>query len=229
VQGLRLTERARRAENEAGRFAGGVAMSCVRAITILAAGWVALGGGAAGAEGNRQLDEARAHFQAGQRAYGEARFDEALREFEAGYALSPRPEFLLNFAQTDRKLGRTDEAIEQCQRFLAAAPDSPLAPEARHLLQALREERAAAPPARAAEKDVRAPAIAPAAPAIAPAAVPVVVSPAPARSAAPRRTWIWITAGAVAVVAIGLGVGLGVGLSPTNTYPHTALVASFGR
>ncbi|HZS40250.1 MAG TPA: tetratricopeptide repeat protein [Polyangia bacterium] len=204
-------------------------MSRIGMITVIAV-TAALGGAAARADGDRQVDEARAHFREGQRAYSEGRFADALREFEAGYALSPRPEFLLNFAQTERKLGRVDEAIDQCQRFLAAAPDSPLAPEARRLLQTLREERALAPPP-AAPPTVNP--LAPPSAAVAPgaAAESVMATRAPpARREAPRRTWIWITAGAVAVVAIALGVGLGVGLSsPRDAYPASPLVVSFGR
>jgi hypothetical protein len=86
------------------------------------------------------IPESQAHFEAGLKAYRAGRYREALAEFKAGYALSPRPAFLLNFAQTYRKLGRFQEAIAQCRRFLAAVPEGKLALEARTLLEQLRRE-----------------------------------------------------------------------------------------
>src|SRR5262245_33608706 len=97
------------------------------------------------------VEAARSHFLAGQQAYRDGKFVLALQEFQAGYALSPRPEFVLNFAQTYRRLGRLDEAVSECERFIAVAPDSPLANEAQSLLRTLRREKAVVDKA-AAEK-----------------------------------------------------------------------------
>ena len=66
---------------------------------------------------------ARRHYLAGQSADSEGHFAVALGEFTAGYALSPRPEFLYNIALAYRNLGRTADAVENLKRFLAAAPD----------------------------------------------------------------------------------------------------------
>ncbi len=89
---------------------------------------------------------ARSHFVAGEEEYARGRWREALHEFQLGYALSPRPEFLINFAQVYRKLGDYDAAERECQRYLATAPPSELAQQAERLLQQIRDERAAAPP-----------------------------------------------------------------------------------
>jgi hypothetical protein len=92
---------------------------------------------------------ARTHYAAGEQEYARGRWREALREFQAGYDLSPRPEFLINFAQVYRKLGDYDRAIAECERFLATAPTAPLAAQAHRLLAQLREESARAPRAPA--------------------------------------------------------------------------------
>ena len=63
---------------------------------------------------------ARRHFFAGQAAYGSGRYAEALGEFTAGYALSPRPEFLYNIALAYKNLGRTADAVDNLRRFVAA-------------------------------------------------------------------------------------------------------------
>src|SRR6476660_7629145 len=87
---------------------------------------------------------ARAHFADGEARYREGRWSDALTEFRAGYALDPRPEFLINIAQTERRLGLLDEALASCERFLARAPESPLVGQVQQLMKELRSERTAA-------------------------------------------------------------------------------------
>ena len=81
-----------------------------------------------------QEELARSHFVAGEEEYARGRWRDALHEFQLGYALSPRPEFLINFAQVYRKLGDYDAAARECQRYLATAPPSELAAQAQKLL-----------------------------------------------------------------------------------------------
>ena len=82
-----------------------------------------------------QEELARSHFVAGEEEYARGRWREALHEFQLGYALSPRPEFLINFAQVYRKLGDYDAAARECQRYLATAPPPDLAAQARRLVE----------------------------------------------------------------------------------------------
>lgn len=96
------------------------------------------------------VEQAHQHFVAGDAAYKAGRWQDALNEFSAGFALDPRPEFLLNLAQTRRHLGRLDEAIANCESFLAVAPDSPLAPQVWKLLGELQERQRVVERARAA-------------------------------------------------------------------------------
>jgi tetratricopeptide (TPR) repeat protein len=150
---------------------------------------------------------ARRHYLAGQGAYAAGHFAVALGEFTAGYALSPRPEFLYNIALAYRNLGRPADAIDNLKRFLAAAPESPHAGPARTLLQTLE------PSPEPAAVDPSPP----------PARVEIVAPPPPLPARAKSRAWVWGgVVGAAAVV--GLSVGLGVGLAPAReVYPSTPL------
>ncbi|MFK8000080.1 MAG: tol-pal system YbgF family protein [Polyangiales bacterium] len=66
--------------------------------------------------------EARSHFDAGYAYFQEARYEDALREFDRAYDLSPRPALLFNMSQCYERLGRLDEAIRYLERFIGASP-----------------------------------------------------------------------------------------------------------
>lgn len=91
-----------------------------------------------------RVEAAHAHFLLGEASYRAARWQAALTEFRAGYALDPRPEFLLNMAQTERRLGQYQAALTDCQRFLAQATDSRLDGQVRQLMAELRAVELAA-------------------------------------------------------------------------------------
>ncbi len=150
---------------------------------------------------------ARTHFEAGRALYQLGNYDEALREFAAGYQLAPRPQFLLNLGQCYRKRDDLANARAMYQRYLHDAPASdPERPQAEQILaeidkQIADRQAASAPPAAA-------PIAAPA-----PANPPAPVAAALTATAPPRRrSWIkrnwWILPAGAAVV--GLAVGLGV-------------------
>jgi hypothetical protein len=80
---------------------------------------------------------AREHFKLGEDLYGREQYAYALIEFEAGYAALPLPGFLINIGQCRRRLGDVIEARASYERFLQQAPDSPLAPAVRNLIQEL--------------------------------------------------------------------------------------------
>jgi hypothetical protein len=168
--------------------------------------------------GDPIVDEARRHYELGAALYKASRFAEALREFEAGYALTPRPLFLVNIAQAHRHLGQLEEAAAAFEKFLAVAPpDDPDRGQAKETLALIRRELAARPPAEPARPVVApappaaSPTVAPAPPrAMAPVAVVDRAAPVERRSFARRHWWIFPT---VVVVAAGIAVGLGVGLT----------------
>src|SRR4051794_17565916 len=66
------------------------------------------------------------HFDRGVQLYRAGRYADAIGEFESGYAALPRPAFLLNIAQSWRKLGDIGWARLYYQRFVDQAdPDDP--------------------------------------------------------------------------------------------------------
>lgn len=163
-------------------------------------------------------DVARAKvlYQSGKTHYDLGNYSEAIRDFAAGYALSPKPEFLINLGQAYRAGGEKEKALELYRRYLERAPAGakPRA-EVQALVLALESELAAAAAA--------APSPAPAADA--PKAEAVVLAPAAAAAplatvteaprAAPSVLW-WVVPVAV-VVAAGVAAGVGVAVVSSNT------------
>jgi tetratricopeptide (TPR) repeat protein len=147
------------------------------------------------------LRKAREQFRQGQDAYGAGRYDDAYREFAAGYGLSHRPLFLLNMGHARRRSGATSDARALYQRFLQVQPESPYRSEVEAILRELAPAADAggaavspllSAPAARGEPSASAPR-APAASLAAP-----VPEPEPAR---PRRWWLWAGAGGALVLA----------------------------
>jgi hypothetical protein len=159
-------------------------------------------------------EQARRHFSLGQMRYAEQRYKDALAEFELGYALSPRPDFLINFAQVYRKLGQHERALTECERYLATSPPPEIADQTRRLMAVIREEQA-----RQSIKPRPTPPPEPVVP-------PVVQSPPQAPPPTPAkksRAWIWgVVLGSVAVAGAAVGIGVAVAF-PTVTYPSEPL------
>jgi hypothetical protein len=135
-------------------------------------------------------NEERAHelFGSGRAHYQAGHYREALRDFEAGYALVPRPTFLLNMGQAYRQLLDVVHAREKYVAFLAKAPvDDPARPQVEELLREIDRSTALA--------------VATAAP------------PPPKRSFVRRHWWIFPT---TAVVLAGVGVGIYFAVRPPS-------------
>lgn len=84
----------------------------------------ACGGGAGnrGAEeagADRGAEEADRHFKSGVALYKEAKYAEALAEFERAYEIAPHPLVLYNIATCHRELSHYGEAVRYYQRFLS--------------------------------------------------------------------------------------------------------------
>ncbi|HEX8953349.1 MAG TPA: tetratricopeptide repeat protein, partial [Polyangia bacterium] len=89
---------------------------------------------AAHAQPADDVARARTHFEAGRALYQLGNYNEALREFAAGYQLAPRPQFLLNLGQCYRKLDDLANARAMYQRYLHDAPASdPERPQAQQI------------------------------------------------------------------------------------------------
>src|SRR5262249_37813352 len=65
---------------------------------------------------------AHKHFESGAAYLEQADYDSALREFQAAYDLSKRPEILINVATVDERMGKLSEAIAALEKYLAEAP-----------------------------------------------------------------------------------------------------------
>jgi tetratricopeptide (TPR) repeat protein len=65
---------------------------------------------------------ARRHFLAGKRAFEAKRYPVALKEFETGYAIDPRPGFLLNMGHAARRRGELRRARDYYLKFLESDP-----------------------------------------------------------------------------------------------------------
>lgn len=165
---------------------------------------------------------ARSHFQAGEAHFKAGAFDEALKEYQAGYDAKPLPGFLINIAQCQRRLGDLKTARATYQKFVLVAPDSPLVPQVRGMISeidGLLANLDAGKQAAEPEDEAKPP------PAEPPASTlveketpgPVLIAKAPdtenaPEQAAPRhRWWLWGVIGAVvvggAVTAIALSTG----------------------
>jgi tetratricopeptide (TPR) repeat protein len=75
-------------------------------------------------ETDKMLAEAREHFDAGTRNYAAGRYEDAIKDFQAGYALVPRPNFLVNIGQAYRKLGNLERAKEAYLAYVRALPEN---------------------------------------------------------------------------------------------------------
>ncbi|MFT3837336.1 MAG: hypothetical protein QM723_10115 [Myxococcaceae bacterium] len=181
------------------------------------------------------VGEARKHFEAGRALYSVNRFADAQSEFEAGYALAPRPLFLFNIAQAARRVAETTgsrptmlKAQARYREYLEHAKTAD--PERDESLKQLTAIDAwlAAHPAEA-ERPADAPTAEPVA--VAPVSEPAPVaatSPAVTQPAAEQPGFFsqhpWVIAVAAAVVVAGAGVGTYFGVRAANGGCPTASI-----
>jgi hypothetical protein len=174
---------------------------------------------------------AHAHYEAGRALYSLGNYEEALREFLSGYQIVPRPKFLLNLAQTFRKLDRLAEARGMYLRYLdeETAPDRDIQrPKVMALVHEIDQELAARPP-RPPPPAPPAPQQVEAAPSAAAPPATVTATPPPKKSFIRRHWWIIPT---TLVVAGGVAVGIYFGVRPTvncSAAPLGCIDAQSGR
>lgn len=87
---------------------------------------------------------ARDHFVAGQAAYDNGAYEEAIRHFSAAHGLDPRPALLYNLAQAHGRLGHAQQEARFLERFIGEAhsTDAELLASARSRLSTLRDRLA---------------------------------------------------------------------------------------
>lgn len=89
----------------------------------------------------RRRAEARAAFEAAERAWRESDYPRALAGFRRAQELSPHPATLYNVARAEEQVGHGDAAIEAYEAYLRAAPQAPDADEVRRTIASLRASR----------------------------------------------------------------------------------------
>lgn len=72
----------------------------------------------------RAAENAYAHFEEGERAFADGRFEDAAVAFGAAFTLHPEPAYLFNRAVALGKAGRYGEAVDALDAFIARFPDS---------------------------------------------------------------------------------------------------------
>lgn len=169
---------------------------------------------AAPAAAGDDVSQAKVHFQAGKTFYELGQYSDAIREFAAGYALSPKPEFIINLAQAYRAAGQRTKALEMFERYLEKAPANakPRA-QVQQVIEDLKKEIAAEPPSGQTEPLTDAP-VKPPPPVLEPSTTPVPPAaevksgPSPAVIIVPVVIGAAVIAGVITAVAVGVSNSL---------------------
>lgn len=168
----------------------------------------------------RSVAEARSVFEAGQVAFDDGRYSDALGYFQRSYALSHLPELLFNIALCQDRLRDDDAAVASYRRYIYEMPRASNRPEVERRLEALRlaqDERALQ---RAREQRVAA--------AISPERVTGAEAP-PVRAPAVYETWWFWTIVGVAVTGTVVGIGIAAsGDTPLRTGDVGGVIFTLG-
>jgi tetratricopeptide (TPR) repeat protein len=143
--------------------------------------------------------EARERYSVAQKAFDEARYQDAAAEFERSYQLSHYPAILHKIALCYDQLAQSAKAIDYYQRYLDAEDrENPRRAGIEARIATLKEQIKPAPPAEPQSQPQ-------------PLAPP---PPPPRKTPLYKKWWLWTVVG---VAAAGLAVGLGVGLAPPSS------------
>jgi hypothetical protein len=88
----------------------------------------------------------KTHMDRAAKAHKATKFDVALTELEAAYAIEPQPKLQFAIAQVQAKLDRCDSAIENYEKFLASTKDKQKQSIVKQAIAACRTKVAAAAP-----------------------------------------------------------------------------------
>lgn len=89
-----------------------------------------------------EIKEARAHFERGHGYHQNGQYDDAIREYEAAFALAPLPDLLYNLGQVHRLRGDKAAALAHYQRYLELDPSGRGAAKAREFIDELETDLA---------------------------------------------------------------------------------------
>jgi tetratricopeptide (TPR) repeat protein len=149
---------------------------------------------------------AKAHFERGKAHFNLGEYDDAVREFEAGYREKPQPLFLYNIGNAARRAGQHRKALEVFKRYLDEKPDAVERAEVEQRIAELEQIVASEPP----PPEPTPPAPPPTAPPPTtppPATAPPATAPLPPpRDTSWRRDWLGALLCAVGGAALLVGV-----------------------
>lgn len=172
------------------------------------------------AESEEDVRRSREHYKKGEEAFAGGQYGDAYREFEAGYALVPRPLFLLNMAHSERRRGQLRKAFALYKRYLVVEPETKFRADVASVIKEIEgalaaEEAAQTPPTKAVPLS---PGATPAS--AVPAAGLLTTSPRVAPDASRpvyKRWWFWTAAGGIAIGVVVAGVLLSGGADYQKT------------
>lgn len=122
---------------------------------------------------------AREHAQKATTFYKLAKYDDAIREFEAAYEAKADPALLYNIAQCHRLAGHDSEALRLYQNYLRDAPRGPYRSQAEQWIESLQKS--------AADHPAAPPAVVPVAPPVVPETPPAPLDITPVTGAPPTN------------------------------------------
>jgi len=163
--------------------------------------------------------EAREHYTAGQKLFDQARYADALSEFQQSFALSKYPALIYKIALCQDQLGQSAEALASYESYLQADPQSSRRAGVEERIAKLRETLHPAAPEKPRAPAVEAPHTA------TPAAPSAPTTAVEKKTPAYKKWWVWTLVG---VVAAGAAVGLGVGLTQAQTSSFTPTLPAIG-
>ncbi len=164
---------------------------------------------AAPATANTPAEAARDHYAAANKAFNLARYDDAIREFEAAYQAVEDPAFIYNLAQAHRLAGHLEQAIRFYRNYLRLDPATSMRADIEARIQEMertlrsQHTQQAAPPSGTMR---------PAEPLAQPPPTTGTPATAPTRPA-PRALRVAGIALAAAGVAVGVGGAVGFALA----------------
>jgi tetratricopeptide (TPR) repeat protein len=209
--------------------------------------------GSAVADEAQDREEAKSHFQRGMAHFRLDEFEEAAREFLAGYRAHPDALFLLNAGQAYRLGHRPREALEYYEKYLKYGGEVPNRAEVKQRVAELRklvaesnqvESRSPtnllsppstkpaeqAPPEQKQlelmEPELKPDEAKPPPPSVpTPAVAAAAVLAKPAAPARPiwKRWWLWTAVAALVVVAVGVGLAIALAPPSEQTLPDVVL------
>lgn len=162
------------------------------------------------ADAKPSRETAKSHIDKATKAHKDGKFELALTELQAAYALEPQPKLLFAIAQVHAKLGDCDNAIDNYNRFLAATKDKSKHAVVKQAIAACKPRIEPAPPTPPVEAEPPPPVPEPVVEPAPPPPPPVIASkptPAPVATITTKRPFYRDVLGDVLVVG---GVALGV-------------------